>query len=94
MDFIILPYKPAEAVTGMSRSQLQQEFTDLLSKYAAAQMRAKEGGQEAERGQQRFSGVSDEVKALSLFQIVWIRSCFRRPMAAKSPVNSKDHRVE
>jgi hypothetical protein len=68
---------------------LQSEFSDLLSKYAAAQLRAKEAGQEADEAGIVFEEYMNELKDLSLFQNRIDSLTFSAAYGAKSTVNSK-----
>ena len=68
MDFLQCPVNTARPYSGSEQIPLQQEFTDVLSKYAAAQLRAKEAGAEAEEADTVFQEYLAEVKQLSLFQ--------------------------
>jgi hypothetical protein len=68
MDFLYSPINAARPYTGNETIPLQQEFSDLLSKYAAAQLRAKEAGAEAEEADTVFQEYLSETKDLSLFQ--------------------------
>ena len=68
MDFIQCPINEARPYSGSEVIPLQDEFTCLLSKYAAAALRAKEGGVDAEEAETVFQEYLEDVKSLSLFQ--------------------------
>ena len=68
MDFIQSPVNQARPYNGNITIPLQDEFTCILSKYAAAALRAKEGGVDAEESETVFQQYLEDVKALSLFQ--------------------------
>jgi hypothetical protein len=68
MDFLSCPINQPRPLTGNETIPLQQEFTDILSKYAASILRCKEGGAEAEESEVVFSEYLEETKALSMFQ--------------------------
>jgi hypothetical protein len=68
MDFLLCPINQPRPLTGSETIPLQQEFSDLLSKYAVAQLRAKESGLEAETADTVFQEYLSETKSLSLFQ--------------------------
>lgn len=68
MDFIQSPVNEYRPYTGNETIPLQVEFASLISKYAAAMLRTKEGGAEAEEADTVFSSYLEEVKELSLFQ--------------------------
>ena len=89
IDFIACPINTPRPLTGNETIPLQSEFSDLLSKYAAAQLRAKEGGQEAEEASVVFEAYLAEVKALSLFQNRLDSLVFSSAYGARSAVNSK-----
>ena len=89
MDFIACPINTPRPYTGNEQIQLQQEFSDLLSKYAAAQLRAKEAGAEAEEAGVVFEEYMNELKDLSLFQNRIDSLTFSAAYGARSQVNSK-----
>ena len=89
MDFLQCPVNTARPYSGSEQIPLQQEFTDVLSKYAAAQLRAKEGGQEAEQAATVFEEYLSDVKSLSLFQQRLDSLVFSASYGAKSTVNPK-----
>lgn len=68
MDWIESPVNQARPYTGAETVPYQEEFTDLISMYAAAGLRSKEGGQEAEEAAVVFQEYLSRVKALSAFQ--------------------------
>ena len=61
----------------------------MLSKYAAAQFRAKEGGAEAEEAGVVFEEYMNELKDLSLFQNRIDSLTFSMAYGGRSQVNSK-----
>ncbi len=89
MDFIACPINQPRPLTGNEQIQLQQEFADLLSKYAAAQLRAKEAGQEADEAGIVFEEYMNELKDLSLFQNRIDSLTFSAAYGARSQVNPK-----
>lgn len=89
IDFIACPINTPRPLTGNETIPLQQEFSDVLSKYGAAQLRAKEAGQEADEASVVFSEYLSEVKALSIFQSRLDSLVFSASYGAKSTVNSK-----
>jgi hypothetical protein len=89
MDFLLCPVSTPRPYNGSESIMLQDEFTDILSKYSAAQLRAKEGGQEADEAGVVFSEYLDEVKSLSLFQSRLDSLVFSAAYGAKSAVNPK-----
>jgi hypothetical protein len=68
MDFLISPINEYRPYTGEEPINLQQEFYDLVSQAAAAALRMKEGGQEAEQSDVVYQSFLSRLKALSLFQ--------------------------
>jgi hypothetical protein len=89
MDFIQCPINESRPYTGNETIPLQAEFTDILSKYAAAELRAKEGGAEAEEADTVFQEYLAEVKDLSLFQQRVDSLVFSSAYGAKSTVNPR-----
>jgi hypothetical protein len=68
MDFLQSPVNEYTPYTGNETIPFQAEFTDIMSKYAAAYLRAKEGGAEAEESAIVFEEYLAELKDLSLFR--------------------------
>ena len=68
MDFLYSPVNEYRPYTGNEPIPFQQEFTDLVSQYAAAMLRSKEGGAEAEEADVVFQDFMRNMKALSAFQ--------------------------
>jgi hypothetical protein len=68
MDFIASPVNEARPYSGDEVIPLQAEFTDLVSQYAAALLRIKEGGAEAEESEGVYKDYLSRIKALSMFQ--------------------------
>jgi hypothetical protein len=89
MDFLFSPINQARPLTGNEPIPLQQEFTDILSKYAAAQLRVKEGGQEAEEADTVFQEYLAEVKDLSMFQQRLDSVVYSSAYGARSQVNPR-----
>jgi hypothetical protein len=89
MDFIACPISTPRPYTGNEQIQLQQEFSDILSKYAAAQLRSKEGGAEAEEADTVFQEYLAETKDLSLFQQRTDSLVYSSAYGGRSQVNAK-----
>lgn len=89
MDFLFCPINQPRPLTGNEQIPLQQEFVDILSKYAAAQLRAKEGGAEAEEADTVFQEYLVEAKQLSLFQQRIDSLVYSTAFGAKSMVNPR-----
>ena len=68
MDFLISPVNKYRPYDGSEPVPLQVEFLDLVSQGAAAKLRSKEGGQEAEESEVVYQAFLSRLKALSLFQ--------------------------
>jgi hypothetical protein len=68
MDFIQSPVNVPRPYTSTIPIPLQEEFTDLVAMYAAAALRAKEAGSEAEEASVVLNEYLGRAKALSLFQ--------------------------
>jgi hypothetical protein len=89
IDFIACPINTPRPLTGNETIPLQQEFSDVLSKYGAAQLRAKEAGQEADEASVVFSEYLSEVKSLSLFQARLDSVVYSSAYGGRSQVNPK-----
>jgi hypothetical protein len=89
MDFLVSPVNQSRPLTGNEPIPLQTEFCDLLSKYGAAQLRTKEGGQEAEEASLVFEEYMAELKDLSIFQNRIDSLTFSAAYGARSQVNAK-----
>jgi hypothetical protein len=89
MDFISCPINTPRPLTGNETIPLQQEYADLLSKYAAAQLRCKEGGQEAEEADTVFQEYLAETRDLSLFQGRVDSLVYSSAYGGRSQVNPK-----
>ena len=89
MDFLMCPVNESRPYTGNETIPLQEEFSCLLSKYAAAQLRLKEGTSEAEEGSVVFDEYLADVKALSLFQQRLDSLIFSSAFGARSQVNPR-----
>lgn len=68
MDFILSPVNESRPYTGTETIPFQDEFVDLVSQYAAALLRLKEGGAEAEESDVVFQAFLSRMKKLSIFQ--------------------------
>lgn len=68
MDFISSPVNEARPYTGNETIPFQVEFNDFLSQYAAAMLRSKEGGAEAEEADTVYKDYLAKMKQLSAFQ--------------------------
>ena len=68
MDFLVSPVNKARPYDGSETIPLQQEFLDTLTQYAAASLRAKEAGAEAEEADVVFQEFMAKMKQLSAFQ--------------------------
>jgi hypothetical protein len=89
MDFLYSPINTSRPYTGNETIPLQTEFTDLLSKYAAAQLRSKEAGQEAEEAATVFEEYLADTKQLSLFQQRIDSLVFSSAYGGRSQVNPR-----
>lgn len=89
MDFLMTPISVPRPYTGNEVIPLQQEFSDLLAKYAAAMLRCKEAGAEADEAGVVFEEYMNEVKSLSLFQNRIDSLVFSAAYGAKSTVNPR-----
>jgi len=89
MDFLQSPVNEYTPYTGAEVIPLQAEFTDLLSKYAAAYLRCKEMGAEAEEGAVVFEEYLAEVRELSLFQSRLDALVYTAAYGAQSGVNPR-----
>jgi hypothetical protein len=89
MDFLVCPVNSSRPYNGSEQIPLQSEFSDLLSKYGAAQLRAKEGTSEADEAGVVFEEYMNELKDLSLFQNRIDSLTFSAAYGARSQVNSK-----
>ena len=89
LDCLYSPVNVARPYTGNESIPLQQEFTDLLPKYAAAQLRCKEGGAETEEADVVYQEYLAELKELSLFQQKIDSLVFSSAFGGKSGVNPR-----
>lgn len=89
MDFLLCPINQARPYSGSETIPLQEEFSCLLSKYAAAMLRCKEAGQEADEASVVFDEYMSEIKDLSLFQNRIDSLIFSTAYGAKSGVNPR-----
>jgi hypothetical protein len=89
MDFLYSPVNEPRPYTGSEPIPFQSEFSDLLSKYAAAMLRAKEGGVDAEEADTVFQAYLSEIKALSAFQNRVDSLVYSRAFGVQSEVNPR-----
>lgn len=68
MDFIASPTNKIRPYNGTESVPFQTEFTDLIAQYAAALLRSKEGGAEAEESNVVYEQYLQAMKNLSAFQ--------------------------
>ena len=90
MDFLACPVNTPRPYSGLEQIPLQAEFTDLLSKYAAAILRCKEQGVEAEEAETVYQQYLSEVKDLSLFQKRIDALVYTPALGAQSRVNERN----
>jgi len=89
-DFLTSPVNVPRPYTGSIPVPLQTEFTDLISMYAAAMLRSKEGGAEAEEADTVFQDFLGRVKALSLFQTRLDSLVYSSAYGGQSRVNPRE----
>lgn len=89
MDFLYSPVNAPRPYTGNETIPLQQEFVDILSKYAAAILRCKEGSAEADEAGTVFQEYMDKLKSLSLFQNRLDDVVFSTAFGGRSNVNPR-----
>ena len=89
MDFLVSPVNQSTPYDGNEPIPLQDEFACLLSKYAAAMLRSKEGGAEAEEADIVFQSYLSEVKDLSAFQTRIDSLVYSAAFGAQSAVNPR-----
>ena len=89
MDFISCPINTPPPYTGNETLPVQNEFADLVAKYGAAQLRTKEGGQEAEEAETVFTAYLEEAKDLSLLQQRLDSLIYSAAFGGKSGVNPR-----
>lgn len=68
MDFIASPVNVPRPYSGAVVIPFQVEFSDAFSQYAAAMLRAKEGGAEAEEASVVYQEYMNNMRSLSAFQ--------------------------
>lgn len=68
MDYLFCPINEYRPYNGSETIPFQPEFADGFSQFAAAMLRIKEGGAEAEEATQVYQQYLSRMKALSLFQ--------------------------
>lgn len=89
MDFLASPVNKYRPYDGTETSPFQHEFNDLITKYSATMLRAKEGGAEAEEADVVYREYMETLKDLSLFQQRVDSLVFSRALGAKVGVNPK-----
>lgn len=89
MDFLYSPLNEYRPYNGSEPIPFQHEFTDILSKYGAAQLRSKEGGMEAETAETVYTDYLAETKDLSLFQQRLDSLVYTAAFGGKATVNTK-----
>jgi hypothetical protein len=89
MDFISSPVNEARPYTGNETIPFQKEFVDFLSQYAAAMLRSKEGGSEAQEADTVYNEYLAKMKQLSLFQNRIDSLVFTGAFGARSQVNPR-----
>ena len=89
MDFIYSPVNELRPYTGNETIPFQVEFNDLISQYAAAMLRAKEGGAEAEEAATVYQEYMGNLKALSAFQGRLDSLVFSGAFGGRSQVNPR-----
>lgn len=89
MDFLVSPLSKARPYDGSEVVPFQQEFNDFLSQEAAATLRTKEGGAEADEAEQTFLAFMSRMKALSSFQARLDSLVYSKAFGGQSYVNPK-----
>lgn len=90
MDFLVAPTTAVRPYTSAIAIPLQEEFSDLLSMYAAVVCRAKELGAESEEADTVMNEYMQAVKQLSLFQSRLDSLVMTRNYGAKLQVNNRE----
>jgi hypothetical protein len=89
MDFLISPVNEARPYTGNETVPFQAEFTDLVPEYAAALLRTKEGGAEAEEAETTYQAYLTTAKALSAFQTRLDSLVYSKAFGGQTQVNPR-----
>lgn len=90
MDFIYTPVNQPRPYDGTQVIPLQQEFNDLVTTYAAAMLRTKEGGAEAEEADVVYDAFITRMKSLSGFQNRLDSLDYSMAFGAASRVNPRE----
>jgi len=90
MDFIYSPINQTRPYDGTQVVPLQQEFNDILTQYAAAMLRSKEGGAEAEEADVVFQAFATRMKKLSAFQMRMDSLDYSPAFGAAARVNPRE----
>lgn len=89
MDFLISPVNEYRPYNGSETIPFQVEFSDLISKYAAANLRAKESGAESEEAAIVYEQYLGRIKALSAFSGRLDSLVFSASTGAEAQVNTR-----
>lgn len=89
MDFIVSPVNEARPYSGNESIPFQTEFIDFLNQYAAAMLRTKEGGAEAEEAETVYKQYLGKMKQLSAFQVRLDNLVFTGAYGGRSQVNAR-----
>lgn len=89
MDFIASPVNQTRPYSGAVAIPFQTEFADAFSQYAAAMLRAKEGGAEAEEAAVVYQEYMGQMKELSAFQGRQDSLVYSASYGAKEQVNPR-----
>ena len=89
MDFLVSPVNEYRPYTGAETIPFQNEFATAFPKYAAANLRMKEGGAEAEESETVYQAYMQDIKALSEFQGRLDNLVYSQAFGARSVVNRR-----
>ena len=89
MDFISSPVNEPRPYSGNEAIPFQTEFNDFLAQYAAAMLRSKEGGAEAEEADTVYKDYLAKMKQLSAFQGRLDSLVFTGAYGGRGQVNSR-----
>jgi hypothetical protein len=89
MDFISSPVNKPRPYSGSEAIPFQTEFNDFLAQYAAAMLRSKEGGAEAEEADTVYKDYLAKMKQLSAFQGRLDSLVFSGAFGGRSQVNPR-----
>ena len=89
MDFLVSPINEYRPYSGSETIPLQVEFTDLVSQYAAANLRSKEAGLEAEESAVVYQEYLSKIKQLSAFSGRLDSVVFSAAYGAQAGVNPR-----